>query len=166
MCNPVLFMIAGGILTAGGAISQGRAAEAAGKANARVQNIMAADARDRGAADEASKRRETAALSGKQAAMFGASGGEINTGSSLEILADTAQFGELDALRIRSNAEREAFAHESAAAIYLAEGKNAKTSSYMSAAGSLLGTAGKVSSKWNVFKTDNPGSSFGDFLKG
>ena len=165
MCEPTTWLlIASTVIGAAGQASQGAAAKKAAEANAKVQTIMANDALERGKAAEASQRRKTAALKGKQAAMFGASGGEINTGSSLEILADTAQFGELDALRIRSNAEREAFGFLSAAAISTAQGKNAQTSANLSAFGTVLGGAGAVSGKWDVFKADNPGSSFGEFL--
>lgn len=165
MCDPVTWgVIAVTTLTAAGQIQQGRAIGKAGEANARIQEILAADAIARGKADEASQRRKTAAFKGRQAAAFGASGGEINTGSSLEILADTAQIGELDALRIRSNAEREAFGFLSGAAISRFEGSVGRTSSFLSAAGTVLGGAGKVSAKWQVFKADNPDASFGNFL--
>ena len=165
MCEPTTWLIIGTtVIGAGAQIATGQAQQSAANANARVQEIMAADAIDRGNAAEASQRRRTAALKGQQAARFGASGGEINTGSSLEILADTAQFGELDALRIRSNAEREEFAFLSGAAISRSQGKNAATTANLSAFGTLLGGAGKVSARWDVFKADNPGGSFGEFL--
>ena len=166
MCDPVTWFIIGTTVLAAGQVSQGQAAKKAGDANARVQEIMAADAIDRGEADEASQRRKTAALKGRQAAVFGASGAEINTGSSLEILADTAQFGELDALRVRSNAEREAFGFLAGAAISRAEGKNARTSAFLSAAGTVITAGATVASKWNAFKVDNEGASFGSFLSG
>ena len=164
MCDPVTLTIIGATLLAGGQVAQGVAAKKAGDANARIQTIMANDAIERGRAAEASKRRETAARKGRQAAVFGASGAEINTGSSLEILADTAQFGELDALRIRNNAEKEAFGLLAGAAISKAQGINARTSSFLKAAGTLITGGSVVSSKWNTFKADNPDSSFGQFL--
>ena len=165
MCDAVTwFVVASTALTGIGQIQQGRAARKAGEANARIQEILAEDAIFRGKADEASQRRRTAALKGRQAAAFGASGGEINTGSSLQILADTAQFGELDALRIRSNAEREAFGFLSGAAISRAVGRADRTSAFLGAAGTILGGAGKVSAKWQVFKADNPDASFTNFL--
>lgn len=164
MCEPVTWLIIGGTLLAAGQVYQGQAAKKAGDANARVQTILANDAIERGKAKEASQRRKTAALKGRQAVVFGASGGEINTGSALEILADTAQFGELDALRIRSNAEREAFGFLSGAAISRAAGKNARTTSILNAAGTLITTGATVGSKWNAFQLDNPNKTFGQFL--
>lgn len=166
MCEPTtIIMLVGAAIGAAGQVQAGRAANETAKANAHVQRIMADDAIARGAADEASQRRKTAALKGRQAAIFGASGGEINTGSSLDILGDTAQFGELDALRIRNNAEREAFALEAGANISLAQGKNAKTSGNLSGAGTLLGGiggamgGGTVSSKWSSFSSSKNNSS-------
>ena len=165
MCEPTtILLIASTVIAAGGAVAQGVAANNAGKANARVQEIMAADAIKRGNADEASQRRITKSALGKQRARFAASGAEANTGSAAEIQADTAEFGELDALRIRNNAEREAFALEAGAAISRSSGKNALLSGVLKAGGSLIGGAGKVSSKWDVFKADNPDASFGEFL--
>ena len=169
MCDPVTWAIVGTLVTATAAVQGGLAAQAAVNANARVQQYMADQAREIGEADVAEQRRQTAALSGRQAAGFGASGGEINTGSSLQILADTAEFGELDALRIRSNAERQAFAFESAAAISRAEASNARTGGFLAAAGTLITGGAAVASKWKVFKKDSLAAgitpTFGSFLK-
>jgi hypothetical protein len=167
MCEPTTWiMIASAVFGAVGQQQQGAAAKSAAEANAKVQLIMADDAIARGEADVASQRRITNAAKGSQIAKFGASGAEINTGSSLEIIADTAEFGKLDELRIRSNAEREAFAHRSAAAIGQSVGSNAATTANLSALGTVLGAGGKVSSQWQLFSADNPGSTFGDFMGG
>lgn len=164
MCNPALIQMGIAVVGAIGQQQAGAAAKKAAEANAKIQTIMADDALARGKIEEASQRRKTAAFKGRQAAAFGASGAEINTGSSADILADTAALGELDVLRIRSNAEREAFAHLSAAAIGTSAGINAQRTANVSSFGTILSGAGKVSSQWNVFKADNPGSSFGNFL--
>ncbi len=165
MCEPTtILLVTSTLIAAGGAVATGIAANNAGKANARVQEIMAADALSRGEADEASQRRITKSQLGKQRARFAASGAEVNTGSAAQIQADTAEFGELDALRIRNNAEREAFGLRSGAAISLSQGKNALLSGVLKAGGSLIGGAGKVSAKWDVFKADNPEGTFGEFL--
>ena len=154
MCDPTLFLIAGTLITAGAQVQAGTAARAVGNANARVQQFMADQAREIGEADVAEQKRITAAISGKQAAGFGAGGGEINTGGAVQILADTAQFGELDVLRIRNNAERQAFALESGAAISRAEGKNAEITGFLSAAGTLVVGGSTVASRWKVFKKE------------
>jgi hypothetical protein len=157
-------LIASTVISAAAAVQQGQAAKAAGDANAQIQRRFASDALLRGAAEEQDMRLRTAGFMGEQAAAFGASGAEIESGSSLDILGDTAELGELDALRIRNNAQREAYAHLAGAELSQTEGENARTSSLLSAAGTLIGGAGDVSGKWNIYKKDNPGSSFGDFL--
>ena len=164
MCSPTLLLIGATALTGVGQIQAGMAANEAGKANARIQRRLAADAIARGDAEAQDQQIKNAAFKGEQAAAFGASGAEIESGSSLNILADTAELGKLDELRIRNNAQREAFALESGAAISEAEGSNARTSSFLTAGGTLLGGAGQVASKWKVFKADNKTGTFTDFL--
>lgn len=160
MCEPTTIILAvGAVIGAVGQVRAGRAANETAKSNAQVNRIMADDALARGAADEAAQRRKTASFKGEQAAIFGASGAEINTGSSLDILADTAEFGELDALRIRNNAEREAFGFEAGARISETSGKNAQTTGALTGAGTLIGGAGAVSSRWKVFKANNPSAA-------
>ena len=118
MCTPMMATM----FQALGAISQARGQKqaAAAKAqeyeyqakiddnNRKVALWKAQDAQDRGAKEEASLRTKVAALKGRQKSALAASGVEIGDGSALDILGDTAALGELDALTIRSNAEREA----------------------------------------------------------
>ena len=166
MCEPTTILLIGTALSAGGAIYQGVAAKKAGEANARVASILAKDAIDRGEADAASQRRKTAAFHGNQLSKFAASGAEVNTGSSAEILADTQEFGKLDEERIRNNAEREAFSLLAGGSIAKAQGDAAFTSGILQAGGTALSGGSAVASKWQAFKVDNPGSSFGSFLAG
>ena len=134
MCEPTTWIMIGGmVLSAVGQQQQGQASKKAAEANAKVQLFLAEDAEARGEADVASQKRVTEAAKGSQVAKFGASGAEINTGSSLEIIADTEEFGKLDELRIRSNAEREAYAYRSAAAIGQSAGINAARSANLTA---------------------------------
>jgi hypothetical protein len=75
----------------------------------------AADAMKRGEIEADKHRAKVQQLKGTQKAAMAAGGFEIDTGSNLDILADTAQMGELDALTILNNAEREAYQHKVAA---------------------------------------------------
>lgn len=161
MCNPAIIFWVGTAISAAGAIQQGMVAKETGKANQRIGKIMADDARARGDADAAAHKRKVAAFKGEQIAAFGASGAEIESGSSLEISADTAQIGELEVLRIRNNAEREAFGLEASGNIARAQGDAAFTSSLFSAVGTV---ASGVSTKWAQFKVDNPDGSGLSFL--
>lgn len=159
MCDPVTgLVIASTLLSAAGSIQQGNAANAAGKYNNQVAQMNAAisekrafDAVERGKIAEQQKRREVAAISGKQQAAMAANGVDITFGSPLDTLVDTAIQGELDALTIRSNAYREEYDYRVQASNQRAQGelqrmqgKAAKTAGYIGAGSTILGGSAKV----------------------
>lgn len=76
---------------------------------AAVSEYNAQDAERRGAVEEERQRRKTSLLLGTQQARFAAQGSDLE-GSPLDLLGDTAAFGEQDALSIRYQAAREAWA--------------------------------------------------------
>lgn len=76
---------------------------------ASVSEYHAQDAERRGAAEEESRRRKTALAIGAQQARFAAQGSDLS-GSPLDVLGDTAALGELEALTLRYQGEREAWA--------------------------------------------------------
>lgn len=84
--------------------------------NATVNEWKAQDAITRGQTDEANRRMQTAQLKGRQRAAMAARGVDLGEGSALNILTDTDYMGEIDALTIRDNANREAWAFRSAGA--------------------------------------------------
>jgi hypothetical protein len=147
--------IAGGVISAGGAIMQGQAQakqakyqSAVERNNATIAGWQATDAQQRGKIEEQRQRLQTARLHGAQRAGMAANGVEIDNGSPLDVLMDTAQLGELDALTIRSNAEREAYGFRSQSSNLMAQsgltrmaGRNAQQASYISAGSTLLSTA-------------------------
>jgi hypothetical protein len=168
MCTPMLGMM----LNMAGAISQARGQKqaAAAKAdeyryqaqiddnNRKVALWKAQDAKDRGAKEEASLRTKVAALKGRQKSALAASGVEIGDGSALDILGDTAALGELDALTIRSNAEREAYEQKVNASNLAANAgmkrmgaDNAIIAGNINARTSLLSGAGSIASKWQSY---------------
>jgi hypothetical protein len=144
-----------GAVGAYGAIQSGRAQSAQAKYqsavernNATIAGWQAEDATQRGKIEEQRQRLQTARLRGAQRAGMASNGVEIGSGSSLDVLMDTAQLGELDALTIRSNAEREAYGLRTQQSNLTAQsaltsmaGRNAKTASYISAGSTLLSTA-------------------------
>lgn len=77
--------------------------------NANVAEAQAADAVARGAQDEARFRSGVRAMVGTQRAGFAAGNIDVRSGSALDVQADTAFQGELDALQIKTNAAREAW---------------------------------------------------------
>ena len=165
MCTPMLGMMLQGL----GAMAQaqGQRHAAAAKANEyryqaqvddnnrKVALWKAQDAKDRGAKEEAAFRTKVAQLKGRQKSVLAASGVEIGDGSALDILGDTAALGELDALTIRSNAEREAYEQKVNASNLAANASmkrmganNAIIAGKIGSMTSLLTGASSISSKW------------------
>lgn len=156
-------------ISAGSSLKAGNAAKRAGQAqrrvaesqadladfNAQVADLQAADAIARGAEDEGRFRQGVRALIGSQRAAIGASGVDVNYGSSVDVQADAAFLGELDALTIRTNAAREAWGYKVQAAdlrrraqiarqegVNLeAAGREAQAASRFQAAGTIAGGA-------------------------
>jgi hypothetical protein len=173
MCEPTTIAMAslamtalGGGVSAYGQVQQGKAAEgqanyqaAVGRNNAIIAERQARDSEERGAADELAQRRQTAAVLGKQRAGMAANGVDLSSGSPLDILGDTAAFGELDALTVRSNAAREAYGFRaqgsqftSDAAAQQIAGRNTRKASYIGAGSTLLTSASQAGGNWATFK--------------
>lgn len=110
-------MIAGTVAGAYGAYNQSKASKASleyqasvARNNAEYSESQARDAIRRGQVAENDVRRRTAQLRGSQRARLAANGVDLGEGSALNILLDTDYFGELDALNVRDNSNREAAA--------------------------------------------------------
>lgn len=121
--------------------------------NANVSEQLAQDAIARGRDDEQRFRQGVRTLIGSQRAGFAAQGVDVGVGSPVDVVADAAFLGELDALTVRSNAEREAYGHGIDAdnarrrgdialkegRYAAAEGRSAQNASRWNAAGTILG---------------------------
>lgn len=114
---------------------------------ATVSEYNAQDAERRGAAEEERQRRKTSLLLGTQQARFATQGSDL-LGSPLDLLGDTAAFGEQDALATRYQAAREAWnfriqaANQTAQADFLANSAVPPLTNYdpgLGIAKSLLG---------------------------
>jgi hypothetical protein len=92
--------------------------------NAISAEYQAQDALKRGEVAEAEQRRRTSMMKGSQTARLAGNGIDISEGSALQILSDTDWMGEQDALTVRDNASREAWA-------YRQQGSNAQSNSNM-----------------------------------
>lgn len=136
--------VAGGGITAYGQYQSGVANERLMKQNARIADWQADDALDRGRQAEGRHRIDVRRTIGAQRARLAASGVEINDGSALDVQADTARLGELDALTIRNNAAREAWGYRVQATDLRARGEIAKMEGTYAAVGTLLSTGGKA----------------------
>lgn len=98
---------------------------------------------------------QTAQTIGEQRAAGAAQGVDVNQGSITELAVDAARIGALDEKTATENAKRQALAYimqgksfEKEAEAALIRGRDAKSSSRISAIGTLLGTAGSVATKW------------------
>lgn len=114
-----LAQLAGTALNAVGSIQEANAAADAAEYNAAIarQNAIlserrAEDALDRGDREEKQARLRAAKLAAEQRVGFAGGGVTSGSGSPLSVVEDTVALGELDALTIRNNAQREAFEFE------------------------------------------------------
>lgn len=152
MCEPTTIMtavsLAGTAMTAYGQVQQGKAQEGQSEYNAAVSRNNATLAANRGVDKENAFRNQTKQLKQQQRAHFGASGVELASGSAADILADTENYGELDALNIRSNTADEVDQLNLDARNEVLRGDNARSSANTRAFSSVLSGAGGVASKW------------------
>ncbi len=79
--------------------------------NAGVAEMQASDAQRRGIMEAGERRTQTRQQIGRQRTAIAGSGVDVSSGSALDIFADTAAYGELDAQTIQSNAMREAYGY-------------------------------------------------------
>lgn len=103
---------------------QSVAANKAGAFNAQAAESEAAQTRQQGIQNEVRQRQKTNLIIGQQRAGYGASGVDVNTGSANLVQADTAKFGELDALQTRANANNRARSLDTQANAYRAQRSN------------------------------------------
>lgn len=123
------------------AVSQAQQQKSAAKYNEKVANQQAQSARDAAAANATAQRRRSAKTIGSMQAQYGASG-VTSEGSPLDILEQSARDAEMDYQNILYGGELSALGHQNTAALEKSRGKNAMTSGYLSAAGSLFSAAG------------------------
>ena len=104
-------------------------------------------------------RRETARLIGRQRAAAGASGAAVDVGSNLDLQADTAAQGEIDALDAYNagldsayNYELQAHNDRQQAAAYDAQGRGASRAGYLNAMSAAVGGIAEMGSTWAGYK--------------
>lgn len=134
MAVAIPFIIAG--ISAYGAIQQGQQGAAAAKANADLAETQATSALQQGVSQEDSLRRQQAAFNGQARAQTAQSGAGFG-GSNLDVAKQNATLQQLDLLNTRYNAQLQASGLMAQADQDRIAGKNAKTNSYLSAAGAV-----------------------------
>lgn len=102
-------MAVGTGMSAYGKIKAGSEAEKLFGRNAEIAEIQAKDAIARGKVEEKKSRRVTEQVIAGQRVSLAAQGVDVNRGSAVDVQADAAYLGELDALTIRNNAAKEAW---------------------------------------------------------
>jgi len=154
--------IAGGAVSAMGALGKGASDQAmynyqAGVAqlNQKIALQNAAYTQRAGGSAAYQSGLKTGAIVGQQKANQGASGVDVGSGSSLGVRQTTTSLGQLDQSLIRENYAKKAYGFETEAAVKGTEagadviaGQQAKKAGDITAAASILGTVGSVSSKW------------------
>lgn len=173
---PVAIMIAlagaGTAISVIGQVKAGNAAKRAGEAerraaeseadlsdyNASVADLQAQDAIARGMLDENQFRTSVKGLIGSERAGIAAGNVDVGFGSAVDVQADAAYLGELDARQIRLNAKREAWGYQvqgedlrkrgqiqRTEGVMLAKaGGQRQTASRYAAVGSILGTTSSL----------------------
>jgi hypothetical protein len=153
MCNPALliagstlFSVVGGIQAANAQASAAQYSATVNEQNAKFAEKRARDALERGKEEENRIRQEGALLKGNQVAGMAAAGLDLSFGSPMDILIDTTTGIELDAARVRRNADleyddyqRQGWNYRSNAAMDRSSASNAKTAGTIGAIGSVLG---------------------------
>lgn len=109
--------------------------------NSRIANLQAEDAIFRGNQDATKHDQQIKKLIGAQRAALGAQGIDINSGSALDVQADTAGQGAIDTQTIRNNAFREAWGYRVQANDYSSQAEFAKLSAANKSKNTIL-TAG------------------------
>lgn len=136
--------------------------------NAKIAETNAAQERQSGLEEARLQRIKTLQTIGSQQAGLAAGNVDITSGTALDTIEDTATMGELDALMIEYNAERQAQNYEQTAANYrnqanldLLASRNAKKEGKYNAWSTALTSAAntgmslssdKIASSWNNVK--------------
>lgn len=117
----------------GGALYQGMAAnsyskyeEAQNQFNAKMSDLQARDALERGEKDVSKLRRTGKQVQGSQRVSAAGQGVLVDAGSPGELVDDTRKLVEEDIMTARGNAWREAFGYRVNAANYRIQGKAAR----------------------------------------
>ena len=131
-------MAAGTVIGALGALKEGQSASEAGKYNAKTATANAQAAREMATLEGAQQRMLAFKTVGAMRANF-ASSGLAKTGSVEDVLADSMANAELDNMIIKYRGEAAARGYTSQAQLSNMQASAAKSGSYWSAAGTLLG---------------------------
>lgn len=141
--------------------AQAQAAQSAYQAqvarnNQALMEINAKNVEAQGAADAERQQLKTSGLEASQRAALAAQGGDVNSGTNLDLVSDTARAGATDANTIRNNAAWKAYGYRVQGGNAAAQANdeafqaaNATAALPYGIGSSLLGNAATVSDKWS-----------------
>lgn len=131
-------------MSAYGKMKAGSEAHKLGELNAGIAEWQAEDALRRGRIAEKRMRQETEKTIGSQRVALANQGVDINKGSALDVVADAAYLGELDALTIRNNAAKEAWGYKVQAASSRYQGQVAQQTGMFGAFETIIGSGSSM----------------------
>lgn len=162
--------------------AQEKSAKASAQYNAQVAENEAATQRElarnelsKGIAEREQQQRKAARAMGQMRADMGSSGFEMDSGSNLSLLAESAGEHQYDSAVITSNAEQAAWQHEVAAINATNQGNLAdwqyanassgRTASRLGMAGTLLGGIGSGIGTYNKWQQAQSAGTAGDTFR-
>ena len=160
--------VAGGIVSGISSYQQGKAQQAQHNyqaqmdlQNKQIAENKAVSERQQGIEESRLQRLKVKSVVGQQQAAMAANGIDVSQGTAVDVIADTASLGELDALQTRYNYESRAINYEQQANNFanqanldIISGENAMQAGRMNALASGLNTVsktGEVASRWFGF---------------
>jgi hypothetical protein len=141
--------VAGAAVGGYSAYQAGQTAKKTGEYNKEMQARKETDALARGADQAAQIRTRARRVAAAQVEGSAMSGVEVNSGTPLALLTETAGLGELDALRAINNSQREAWGHKAVGELDSFSGRSAARAGLLNAGGTMLTGA---ASTYSLFK--------------
>lgn len=131
-------------MNAYGQHQQGEASADAARYNAEIDLFNAQQARVQGQVASEAQARQARKTVGSMVANYGASGVQVDTGSPMDVLVDSARQAALDNLTIKYNAEMQARNYETQADLAYKNASASHTAGNMNAFSSLFSGFGKM----------------------
>jgi hypothetical protein len=159
LCDPITAIAAtAAVITAGGAVYGGMAANAQGKyeqrvneQNAQLEERSRRDAISRGETDQLRHYRKLSQALGEARVRNSAAGLDVSFGSAADLESDIALMGYEDSAALAENTNKEVMGYDINAANYRMAGKAARmrgkaaeTAGWISGTGTLLGAASQI----------------------
>ncbi len=159
MCDPMTVMLAASTtMSVAGTLQQGRAQQRGANEDAALMEYQARVEQDNALADAKAIRRAGEKARGETLSGIVAAGVKVGEGSALDAERQVLQDTETDAAMAILNGERAARGLTNQAERTRRAGRDARSASYLAAAGSLL-SAGSQGLRASGFRSNGPGWS-------